>query len=625
MYKYLLRQRLKKGFTIVELVIVIAVIAILSAVLIPTFVNLAKSANTASDVALVRNINTLMAMDEAVNGKSVTMHQALQVAEKGGYIVDRITPTSGGNDIVWDSTTNRFALLKENSTTVVYADKDSVSSEKVNLWKIYSAVPAEQSYSVYLKGTDVTGDVGTLTVGFDAGANTAITAISYERANNATAQSVILRTNGGALTINAPTDTVIHYGETLNVNVIAVASASYEEFGLVNGNLFVESEHIFVGESGRVSSIVLQPRSNENKATSVPTVTASAGSTVGTIVVNTKEANTKVEVASGANVSTVAPGSEEVKDSMGSIVTGKETEETIVDTSKATLFAGGLGTESSPYLIATAEQFDNISKLISYEYYKQIADLELIAGLNVSLQGSYDGDGHKISAKLGSSGIIYPFDARKDTIVKNLNTYSSATCGISLFYSFFDADSVLIKNVNFYAVDNAIVNIASTNFGFICTNPIYDERVDKSKPQQITIDNCTNFASLQNTGASTAAFIGSGYIPNSPLPIFTMTNCKNYGNITGLGAYAGVALGNGGYEQYSKEVIDNDGVDITSKIIIDKCINYGVITANSAVGFLAHSNKGAFTQINSANQTGTYIVSATLLEPIHHTLIMEHF
>lgn len=257
MYKYLLRQRLKKGFTIVELVIVIAVIAILSAVLIPTFVNLAKSANTASDVALVRNINTLMAMDEAVNGKSVTMHQALQVAEKGGYIVDRITPTSGGNDIVWDSTTNRFALLKENSTTVVYADKDSVSSEKVNLWKIYSAVPAEQSYSVYLKGTDVTGDVGTLTVGFDAGANTAITAVSYVRNDASTPpQSVVIRTNSFStnLTIDASQDSVDLYGNAGKVFVKKVADASLH---IHNEVVYVElgQGHLVVEPNARIEII----------------------------------------------------------------------------------------------------------------------------------------------------------------------------------------------------------------------------------------------------------------------------------------------------------------------------------------------------------------------------------
>ena len=38
-------RKSKKGFTIVELVIVIAVIAILAAVLIPTFANLIRQAN----------------------------------------------------------------------------------------------------------------------------------------------------------------------------------------------------------------------------------------------------------------------------------------------------------------------------------------------------------------------------------------------------------------------------------------------------------------------------------------------------------------------------------------------------------------------------------------------------
>ena len=40
----------KKGFTIVELVIVIAVIAILAAVLIPTFSNVIQKANSLRDV-----------------------------------------------------------------------------------------------------------------------------------------------------------------------------------------------------------------------------------------------------------------------------------------------------------------------------------------------------------------------------------------------------------------------------------------------------------------------------------------------------------------------------------------------------------------------------------------------
>ena len=46
------KRKNKKGFTIVELVIVIAVIAILAAVLIPTFSSLIKKAKISADTQL---------------------------------------------------------------------------------------------------------------------------------------------------------------------------------------------------------------------------------------------------------------------------------------------------------------------------------------------------------------------------------------------------------------------------------------------------------------------------------------------------------------------------------------------------------------------------------------------
>ena len=48
----------KKGFTIVELVIVIAVIAILAAVLIPTFGGVIEKANASKDMQAARNLYT---------------------------------------------------------------------------------------------------------------------------------------------------------------------------------------------------------------------------------------------------------------------------------------------------------------------------------------------------------------------------------------------------------------------------------------------------------------------------------------------------------------------------------------------------------------------------------------
>lgn len=69
----------KKGFTIVELVIVIAVIAILAAVLIPTFSNIVDRANKAAAQADAKNLWTQYCVDVTEKNESY--------ADFNGYIV----------------------------------------------------------------------------------------------------------------------------------------------------------------------------------------------------------------------------------------------------------------------------------------------------------------------------------------------------------------------------------------------------------------------------------------------------------------------------------------------------------------------------------------------------------
>ncbi len=61
----------KKGFTIVELVIVIAVIAILAAVLIPTYSSVVKKANDSKALQEARNAYTLAIADAYKDDGSV--------------------------------------------------------------------------------------------------------------------------------------------------------------------------------------------------------------------------------------------------------------------------------------------------------------------------------------------------------------------------------------------------------------------------------------------------------------------------------------------------------------------------------------------------------------------------
>lgn len=74
----------KKGFTVMELVIVIAVIAILAAVLIPTFSGVIKKADESAALQEARGILTNYLVEAAENGETVDGIY-IQVGEEGSY------------------------------------------------------------------------------------------------------------------------------------------------------------------------------------------------------------------------------------------------------------------------------------------------------------------------------------------------------------------------------------------------------------------------------------------------------------------------------------------------------------------------------------------------------------
>ena len=131
----------KKGFTIVELVIVIAVIAILAAVLIPTFSSLVKKANLSADKQAVREMNSVLAADEAKNGKPADVIKALGVLSKAGYNVEKdYVALVEGYVFYWDSSENRVILYNDTDKKVEYpedlAKKYSVYKDEYSmLWK----------------------------------------------------------------------------------------------------------------------------------------------------------------------------------------------------------------------------------------------------------------------------------------------------------------------------------------------------------------------------------------------------------------------------------------------------------------------------------------------------------
>lgn len=264
----------KRGFTIVELVIVIAVVAILSAVLIPTFSSLIKRANVTADQTLVRNLNTSLAIaSDGKNGKP-TMYETLKDIEKEGYVVSRLTPTSVGSEIVWDSEKNQFVLVMKDGKYYTGTTYEDYSEEDYyKLWKIYNDKNvADSKYSVYLSSENgaVTGEVTVNGVGFDAGDNTGITKVTYN--GNTVARDVVVRTNGGELVVNAENDNVAHYGASDYTNIVAVKNESFHEFG-VSTYVRIEKGHFVAEETAKVINL--------NIASSSVKVTENSGAKVG--------------------------------------------------------------------------------------------------------------------------------------------------------------------------------------------------------------------------------------------------------------------------------------------------------------------------------------------------------
>lgn len=134
--KNIMKRRNKKGFTIVELVIVIGVIGILSAILIPTFVNVTKNAEAAAlkaNLANAYSAYTSEAADGVVDGvykddkgaatEIEFLSQEGVCVKFGGkfYTFDKEwveTAESHKGDLVVESATKYYEYKKDSSSYV---------------------------------------------------------------------------------------------------------------------------------------------------------------------------------------------------------------------------------------------------------------------------------------------------------------------------------------------------------------------------------------------------------------------------------------------------------------------------------------------------------------------------
>jgi len=143
----------KKGFTIVELVIVVAVIAILAAVLIPTFSNLVKKANESADIQAVRNMNVYLAQAEAT-GDVNSILDVYEIFDESDYVVENYQPLYKGRYFYYDKQKNQI-LYVDDEDKVLFPTDSKGDVQGTNDW---------YSLSLEIKTEVVTPSSGAYTV-----------------------------------------------------------------------------------------------------------------------------------------------------------------------------------------------------------------------------------------------------------------------------------------------------------------------------------------------------------------------------------------------------------------------------------------------------------------------------
>ena len=482
----------KKGFTIVELVIVIAVIAILAAVLIPTFAGIIKKANISSDTQLCKNMNTALSMAKA-EGKSVdTMEDVLFAINEAGYVIENLNPTTEGYYFAWDKKNGLILFLNEqlglhypDDATLNAADCWITVADDAEADKI-----AAKGFSLYLEPNFE----GPLTlanlVSVDAGANAGV-------------------------------DLDISNGETKTIDIrgsfdevtLAAAGAHINQYGVANKVAGTVAKNTFV-INGFVQTLELSSGKVEVAATGV---------------VNTYAVATDVEFAST---------------SKGIVVNGAPAGYTstanVTINNKAEL-------EAFRDIVNGGYNYDNVTVTLN-------ADIDLagvawlpignfVRGLNKGFAGVFDGGNHTIK-NLSNEG----FSVAGLTFGTNETTPGEKVEAVyGLFGSTHDATiKNLTVNANINMVDDgthlgdsvgAIVGFASGNFtmenceatGSVVAYDAVGGLVGRTYAN-ISIKNCKNSANVSADVKCAAGIVG--YMGSAASYTQTLADCSNSGTIS---------------------------------------------------------------------------------------------
>lgn len=482
----------KRGFTIIELVIVIAVIAILAAVLIPTFANIIQKANVANDVALARNMNTILIADEATNGRSTDMYDVLIALEQGGFKLENLNPRADGNVFAWDKANNQIVYLEKGSTKPIFQAKE-IGANKGDLYittrkaEVFADYPG---YSYYF-ASDISGNI-TLDEGscLDTGEFALNGDVSVVTKNDVEIHGTI----NGTITVDSTNGKITNYSVVKNVVIVNTASTSYHERG------HVEAMEIKNSLKGKV---VLENDAYVEKLTN--------NRTNGTVESN---GYVKAVAAESSDTTSVKPTTE----NKYALEIG--TYDQLVNF-RNKVNAGASYSGMTVKLTADIDISERAWTPIGAAYRDKID-----ANAKV-FQGTFDGQNHKITG-LTNTGfkISSVYSGKNDTTPHEYKEYV-----FGLFGSVYNATikNIVMANVNIDLACDEKEKVVGDSVGAIVGFAAGDETTG------VTIENCKVLSGSIVGYDAVAGIIGRTYSAKT-----TISNCENAATVTAIRRASGI-------------------------------------------------------------------------------------
>ena len=564
-----MKKNNKKGFTIVELVIVIAVIAILAAVLIPTFSSIIKKAKISNDTVLAKNLTTAIAT-ESITSKPTSMEEVVTKLYNAGFVLENLSPTTEDYFYGWDSKNNQIILISD-ECSVVY---ESATSTPVDVYVTttgdFAQKLANAGYSLYLT-TDATEVKTNNFINVDTG-NSELGTLEMTATSTT---EVTLKGTIGSVTVDNASGTVHQYASVTNLKVNAIANNSYHVYGAVttadltglsNGKLVVEP-------IGQVDTL---------KVAATPS---------------------SVTVVNKGVIDKAFKGGEPVSE--GNVIKGvmDNTSNTIGAPTPEKKHEVNIGNYAE--LVAFRDQVNN-GRHFKNVVVKLTADIDIsgrpwtpigAGDRNTSddtqsqyFSGTFDGNNHTITGL-----------TNKGMNIGNIKFGSNSTTpegAKEVVYGFFGVvRNATIKNLKMANVDIDLIKVVNDNNVILgdSVGAIVGYAGDATALSTVTIENCSVLSGRIAGFDAVAGIPGRSYATTT-----TITNCSNAATVPSPRRAAGM-LG------YINKKVDNSVCTIGDiKLAINGCTNKGSIscTANEAdYGFTAQDGYHDADQIaNIGNQ-----------------------